>query len=340
MYTQCSSCATLFRVSARHLREAQGQVRCCLCHETFSALLTLTETLPPGLSVEALRARSGRPVEAAWSDLEPSDPASAAGPSEEALAPDEETVDPVAETPVLDEITAEPIVEALPLDEIAADAAAEASALDEAPPDLETADDDRDLFAQLELPEPAPARFEPPPPPRTGTGGTVLWTLASLALIALIVIQYGNYLVSRSVSSPPAPGEIDFVRDPRYRPWFEMLCLVARCELPLLRDLDSVHILQRRVSAPPGEPRALLVRATLVNDANFPQPYPELRLSFLDGNGREQASRWFEPREYLEDPATTAALAAGMPPKQPVAVRLELVDPGEETAENFEFDFR
>lgn len=53
MYTQCTSCATLFRVTSRHLRVAGGMVRCCLCHETFNALLSLSDELPAGLAAKA-----------------------------------------------------------------------------------------------------------------------------------------------------------------------------------------------------------------------------------------------------------------------------------------------
>lgn len=46
MYTQCSSCDTVFRVAPEHLRQAQGLVRCCLCQTEFNALASLAATLP------------------------------------------------------------------------------------------------------------------------------------------------------------------------------------------------------------------------------------------------------------------------------------------------------
>lgn len=46
MYTQCPQCRTHFRVRSEHLRAAGGSVRCSLCHHTFNALESLSESLP------------------------------------------------------------------------------------------------------------------------------------------------------------------------------------------------------------------------------------------------------------------------------------------------------
>ena len=43
MYTQCSKCETVFRLSAEVLRAAGGQVRCGRCGEVFNALARLAE---------------------------------------------------------------------------------------------------------------------------------------------------------------------------------------------------------------------------------------------------------------------------------------------------------
>lgn len=48
-YTQCTSCLTLFRIDARHLRAAGGRVRCGLCGERFDAWHALAERLPSDL---------------------------------------------------------------------------------------------------------------------------------------------------------------------------------------------------------------------------------------------------------------------------------------------------
>src|ERR1700716_1128897 len=43
VYTQCSKCETVFRLSAEVLRAASGQVRCGKCGEVFNALARLAE---------------------------------------------------------------------------------------------------------------------------------------------------------------------------------------------------------------------------------------------------------------------------------------------------------
>ena len=43
MYTQCSKCETVFKLSAEVLRAAGGQVRCGKCGEVFNALAHLAE---------------------------------------------------------------------------------------------------------------------------------------------------------------------------------------------------------------------------------------------------------------------------------------------------------
>src|SRR5579864_1447230 len=43
VFTQCSKCETVFKLSAEVLRAAGGQVRCGRCGEVFSALARLAE---------------------------------------------------------------------------------------------------------------------------------------------------------------------------------------------------------------------------------------------------------------------------------------------------------
>ncbi len=61
MYTQCSKCETVFKLSAEVLRAAGGQVRCGKCGELFNALARLAEessAFPSGESPLELEARA------------------------------------------------------------------------------------------------------------------------------------------------------------------------------------------------------------------------------------------------------------------------------------------
>lgn len=46
MYTQCSHCQAIFRVSMKEVTTAQGQLRCGECDYTFDAMNSLSSTLP------------------------------------------------------------------------------------------------------------------------------------------------------------------------------------------------------------------------------------------------------------------------------------------------------
>lgn len=301
MYTQCTGCATLFRVTVRHLREAGGKVRCCLCHETFDALPSLTETLPVDLPAEERGASAAPPPPPAA----PSEPPVVAVTPPSALPPRQ----PPSEAPTL----RRPIEPAL--DDVVVEG-----------------DGERDLFVDLTFPAAqSPSRDErPAASDRHESGGWLAalgWTVGVLLLAMLLLAQFAYFRRN------------ELAQNPSLRPWLDALCVAAGCELPLLRDLSQIHILQRRVTAHPTVRDALLVKATLVNDASFPQPYPLVRLTFIDAGGRKVATRSFPPRDYLEDPQMRASIVAGMPPKQPVAVRLELADPGGGAADNFQIDF-
>src|ERR1700691_40947 len=66
LFTQCSKCETVFKLSAEVLRAASGQVRCGRCGEDFNALARLAEdssTFVAGESQLELEARADRILE-------------------------------------------------------------------------------------------------------------------------------------------------------------------------------------------------------------------------------------------------------------------------------------
>ena len=54
MYTNCPECGTVFRISTNDLRVAEGYVRCGHCSATFNALGSLTDELPPTMTLRQL----------------------------------------------------------------------------------------------------------------------------------------------------------------------------------------------------------------------------------------------------------------------------------------------
>lgn len=122
---------------------------------------------------------------------------------------------------------------------------------------------------------------------------------------------------------------------PQWRPWADRACAILGCELPLRRDSRQIELLEREVRDHPRVPEAVLISATFVNRASFPQPYPVFEVAFSDLSGSLLAVRHFTPEEYLQDPG---AIPDGLAPGQPTQVRLEVLDPGRQ-AVSFRMEF-
>ncbi len=152
---------------------------------------------------------------------------------------------------------------------------------------------------------------------------TALWG-GLIALLGLVLLGQVAYLKRDVLAQVPS-----------LRPAVAQLCALTGCELPPLRDLAAIQIENRDVRSHPERPNALVVNATFVNTADFPQPFPVMRLRFTDIQGRVVAERQFQPREYL---GRDIDIERGMPPGVPIHIILEIADPGQE-AVNFEFDF-
>src|SRR5699024_648593 len=74
--------------------------------------------------------------------------------------------------------------------------------------------------------------------------------------------------------------------NPATRPWLATACGWLGCRLPTVRDLPDLELLSRDVRPHPSVPGALLISATVRNNAPFAQPYPvvSITLSDLDEN--------------------------------------------------------
>ena len=151
---------------------------------------------------------------------------------------------------------------------------------------------------------------------------TTVWAVVNIALIVVLLGQYAYF--NRNQLS----------QYPELRPWLTGFCAVISCNTPLRRDVSHIKLANRIVQSDPKRANALLINATLINDADFPQAYPLLEIQFSDLNNHLIAGRRFRPREYL--PASSS-IQAGMPPHQPVHITLEIVDPGKQ-AVSFQFE--
>ncbi|HEB56935.1 MAG TPA: DUF3426 domain-containing protein [Gammaproteobacteria bacterium] len=122
---------------------------------------------------------------------------------------------------------------------------------------------------------------------------------------------------------------------PQARPWLEQFCQYAPCRIHARQDVDKIRILERDIRANPQNKKALLITATIVNQAGFSQAYPDIRVSLSDLTGTVVAQRRFSPADYLGSLNSPFLL---MKPGVPVHIRIDILDPGRD-AVNFEFQF-
>ncbi len=297
MYTQCPHCDTLFRIQVADLRTAQGKVRCGRCSQIFNALRYLSEELPeiptifetvelPAPEAEPVDVASDEPhsteellglVDKLVSELEPA----AAPVADNPPAPESLTVIAEREVPLLSEISEFRQIDVY-----------------EVTSPRVPFESGRIPFSIVEPPagvaeeiSHAAERARISQAPSYSWLGTLGWCMAVLLLSVLLAAQYIYYM------------RAELSQNAALHPWLERYCAavksVAPCELPPLRDVAKIEIRQREIIPHPSLRGVLLVRLSLVNNAGFTQPYPDLQLTMSDLGERQFAQRRFHPAEYL-----------------------------------------
>ena len=115
----------------------------------------------------------------------------------------------------------------------------------------------------------------------------------------------------------------------------EFSCALLHCRLPLREDLALLKVLDSDVKPHPRTKGALLITASLRNDAAFAQNYPIVEVKLIDKASRAIALRRFAPRSYLSD---VNAIAGGIAANASLPIVFEVIDPGA-SASGFEFAF-
>ncbi|MDN5925144.1 MAG: zinc-ribbon and DUF3426 domain-containing protein [Xanthomonadales bacterium] len=149
------------------------------------------------------------------------------------------------------------------------------------------------------------------------------WFGGCVALALILVLQFG--WAERAA----------LARNPSTRPWLHQLCAALHVPSPMVKDLPALTLLSRDIRRHPSVADALIISATVRNDAHFRQPYPVVSITLSDLDDKRIAMRRFVPAQYLHDPAT---LAAGLAAGASAALVFEVKDPGQ-NAVAFEFAF-
>jgi len=119
------------------------------------------------------------------------------------------------------------------------------------------------------------------------------------------------------------------------RPPIKALCAISGCEIHPKRNLKKIKLLNHGVYAHPNIKDALIIKASMVNRADFEQDYPIVQVKLGNIKGQTIAMRRFNANEYLDD---SVPLKAKMPIGQSIPILIEVADPGEK-ALGFEFEF-
>lgn len=352
MYTQCSKCETVFKLSADVLRTAGGQVRCGRCGEVFNALSRLAEdanAFAGGESPLELETRADSILESVVAPQVAHAVARDAeelGPPGVEIArlqiidwdldePDEPTyVEPAAPSPAAPSPAAPTPALPAPADELD-DRAMEFT--------LPPGELDRifveskqhglnPLIQPQSEPQPTtdhiPGEATPadsllnPARPDLLRRPLVLWlsaaVISALLLVLQIVHQNREWFITHS------QGPLGAVVGALYA--------VLGSPLPAPASLSAYELRQWGVTGDPDANGSLRLRASILNTAPQFQPYPLLRVTLADRFGKGIGRRDFEPAEYLGKP--TAKMLA---PGERVDATLQILDPGK-SAEGFEID--
>ncbi|HVF35211.1 MAG TPA: DUF3426 domain-containing protein, partial [Candidatus Saccharimonadia bacterium] len=149
------------------------------------------------------------------------------------------------------------------------------------------------------------------------------WHLGGLLLLLALGAQWAWLERARLLSNPTVLRYV------------EAACTRLGCTIPTVRAEQRIALLARDVRPHPSVAGALVISATLANQAPFPQPYPLVEITLADPNDLRIAMRRFRPDEYIVDGAT---LARGLAPGATSAISFEVEDPGK-NAVAFEFKF-
>ena len=363
MYTQCSKCETVFKLSAEVLRAAGGQVRCGRCGELFSALARLAEDSNAFAGTESpleLEARADSILESTQSlqvvravaedqerDQEESPPPGVEIAQLE-FVDDDKSMEFTLPPGELDRIFVESKRKKMPpLPQAPAQQAA---------PDIEIEIQPEAAKAPEITPEPeaeaeAEAEAEGPRSRQRISGLEVPEDVRREMLegieeegdldpaMAVHFLGRRHRTPRRVVLSWLGAAVVSALlllaqMAHHNREWPVSRALYGLMGSPATTpaSLSAYQLRQWGVTGDPDANGTLRVRASILNTAAQLQPYPLLRVTLADRFGKKIGTRDFEPSEYLGKP--TARLLA---PGERVDATLQILDPGK-NAEGFEID--
>ena len=132
----------------------------------------------------------------------------------------------------------------------------------------------------------------------------LLWSLGSALALALLVVQLAYVFRNDLATQIPA-----------LRPALDSLCAKLKCEISLRRYLERISvsvIAFERQSAADQESKTvdMLLKFSIRNRLNQPQPWPDLSLELTDASGTVVLRKRMRPTEYLPGTLVNKPFAA------------------------------
>ena len=149
-----------------------------------------------------------------------------------------------------------------------------------------------------------------------------IWKILFVPLLLLLAVQIVHH------------NRAELARNPRVGEQLMKVYRALNLELTPDWNLHAYEIRQWGVITDAAAPGTLKVRASLINRAEFPQPYPLLKLVLEDRWGEQVRAREFDPADYLDPGVAPERLFA---PGTQANATIVIVDPGPD-AEGFRFD--
>ncbi|MGE4071813.1 MAG: DUF3426 domain-containing protein [Lysobacterales bacterium] len=147
---------------------------------------------------------------------------------------------------------------------------------------------------------------------------------------------FGSFILALTLGGQIGYAERErLLEDDRLRPLLDRACEQLNCRLPMRTAVDEIRLVSREVRPHPDAPKALMISASMVNDAAFTQRFPVVEVTLSDLGERAIATRRFRPEEYL---AEVESISRGFPAGATAPLVFEVNDPGQE-AVAFEFRF-
>jgi predicted Zn finger-like uncharacterized protein len=122
------------------------------------------------------------------------------------------------------------------------------------------------------------------------------WTLALVANIVILIGQY-FYFEGRNLS-----------QNPKLRPQLENVASALHRSLPIYQNAEELTVLNSSFEKQLNHSRLLSV--SIMNQADFSQAYPKIKLTLFDESGNAFSHRLFQPSDYLAPVLVNTTLLA------------------------------